>query len=236
MERLTHDADFGLEDWEETLFFVKSDPNGAYNILDIARFQGEAEFDEILKNIALRLAAYEDTGLAPEEIQIQKEAMERMGWFGKMFQRYKGDPRGPIGTLGNAWGKFLVESCIEPARNRQAIKDVDGNTWLPMLLDEFESMADVIEHGQEWIPVKVRLPDKPGHYLVCTNVNYWHGGCMDKNGSSSNAGTTDGYAGTTLSVLDCFYDITGDWNRVCNAHVTHWMPLPQPPKEEKKND
>lgn len=83
-----------------------------------------------------------------------------------------------------------------------------------------------------WIPVEERLPDKPGHYLVCTNVNYWHGGCMDKNGSSSNAGTTDGYAGTTLSVLDCFYDITGDWNRVCNAHVTHWMPLPQPPKEE----
>lgn len=69
MERLTHDVDFGLEDWEETLFFVKSDPSGAYNILDIARFQGEAEFDEILKNIALRLAAYEDTGLAPVEVQ-----------------------------------------------------------------------------------------------------------------------------------------------------------------------
>ena len=87
-----------------------------------------------------------------------------------------------------------------------------------------------------WIPVEERLPDKPGHYLVCTNVNYWHGGCMDKNGSSSNAGTTDGYAGTTLSVLDCFYDITGDWNRVCNAHVTHWMPLPAAPKEENKDD
>ena len=80
-----------------------------------------------------------------------------------------------------------------------------------------------------WIPVEERLPDKPGHYLVCTNVNYWHGGCMDKNGASSNAGTTDGYAGTTLSVLDCFCDITGDWNRVCNAHVTHWMPLPLGP-------
>lgn len=231
MERLTHDADFGLEDWEETLFFVKSDPNGAYNILDIARFQGEAEFDEILKSIALRLAAYEDTGLAPEEVQIQKEAMESMGWFGKMFQRYKGDPRGPIGTLGTTLGKSLVVLNVESAKNRQPVKDVDGNTWLPMLLDEFESMADVIEHGQEWIPVEERLPDKPGHYLVCTNVNYWHGGCMDKNGSSSNAGTTDGYAGTTLSVLDCFYDITGDWNRVCNAHVTHWMLLPKPPKE-----
>lgn len=68
MERLTHEADFGLEDWEETLFFVKSDPNGAYNIIDIAKYQGEPEFDEILKNIALRLAAYENTDLEPEDI------------------------------------------------------------------------------------------------------------------------------------------------------------------------
>ena len=68
MERLTHEADFGLEDWEETLFFVKSDPNGAYNIIDIAKYQGEPEFDEILKNVALRLAAYENTGLEPENV------------------------------------------------------------------------------------------------------------------------------------------------------------------------
>lgn len=69
MERLTHEADFGFEDWEETLFLVKSDPNGAYNILDIAKYSGEPEFDEILKSIALRLAAYENTGLTPEEVQ-----------------------------------------------------------------------------------------------------------------------------------------------------------------------
>ena len=60
MKRLTHEVDFGFEDWEETLFLVGSDPHGAYNILDIARYQGEPEFDEILKNIALRLAAIED--------------------------------------------------------------------------------------------------------------------------------------------------------------------------------
>ena len=76
MERMTHEADFGLEDWEETLFFVKSDPNGAYNILDIAKYQGEAEFDEILKNVALRLAAYEDTGLEPEGVRSQKELFD----------------------------------------------------------------------------------------------------------------------------------------------------------------
>ena len=75
MERLTHEADFGLEDWEETLFFVKSDPNGAYNIIDIAKYQGEPEFDEILKNVALRLAAYENTGLGPEEIVKIRDAL-----------------------------------------------------------------------------------------------------------------------------------------------------------------
>lgn len=76
MERLTHEADFGLEDWEETLFFVESDPNGAYNIIDIAKWQGEPEFDEILKNISLRLAAYENTGLEPEQVLWLKEIMD----------------------------------------------------------------------------------------------------------------------------------------------------------------
>lgn len=60
MERLTQEADFGLEDWEETLFLVKSDPNGAYNIIDIASHVGTKEFDEILINIALRLSEIEN--------------------------------------------------------------------------------------------------------------------------------------------------------------------------------
>ena len=48
--------------------------------------------------------------------------------------------------------------------------------------DVFEMAISALKntHG-EWISVKDRLPDKPGHYLVCTSINYWHGGCMDKN-------------------------------------------------------
>ena len=130
MERLTHDADVGLEDWEETLFFVKSDPSGAYNILDIARFQGEAEFDEILKNIALRLAAYEDTGFTPEEVQQMR-----------------------------------------------------------------------------WIPVEERLPEEKQRVIVrCERV-----------------GTSVGWI------------LWGNWMTDIGpgaGKVTHWMPLPQPPKEE----
>lgn len=81
----------------------------------------------------------------------------------------------------------------------------------------------------EWISVKDRLPEKAGHYLVLTSINYWHGGCLDKN--PDYYGTTKGYENTTMSVLDCFYGPTGDWNRVCNCHVTHWMPLPSLPEE-----
>lgn len=73
MERLTHEADFGLEEWDQTLYTVKNDPGGAYNILDIANHEGEREFNEILKNISLRLKHYEDTNLTPEQIQKLKE-------------------------------------------------------------------------------------------------------------------------------------------------------------------
>ena len=73
MERLTHEADFGLEEWEQTLYSVNSDKGGAYNILDIANHEGEEEFNEILKTISLGLKHYEDTGLTPEEIMELKE-------------------------------------------------------------------------------------------------------------------------------------------------------------------
>lgn len=144
MERLTHDVDFGLEDWEEILFFVKSDPNGAYNILDIARFQGEAEFDEILKNITLRLAAYEDTGLAPEEVQAMR-----------------------------------------------------------------------------WIPVEERLPEESDGAVLLTN------GKTVISGYRNQLFGLDGQHGIFVPAIKK----GGGY-----MQVTHWMPLPKAPKEEKKDD
>ena len=165
---------------------------------------GSPPYPVVTQEIIDRLAAYEDTGLAPEEVQIQKEAMESMGWFGKMFQRYKGDPRGPIGTPGTALGKSLALLIVESAKNRQPVKDVDGNTWLPMLLYEFESMADVIEHGQEWIPVEERLPEEKQRVIVrCERV-----------------GTSVGWI------------LWGNWMTDIGpgaGKVTHWMPPPAPP-------
>lgn len=121
---------------------------------------------------------------------------------------------------------------------RRGSEHCDEKNADPRFLNGVESILEwaqtlpTLTPPNEWVSVEERLPDKPGHYLVCTSVNYWHGGCMNKNGVSSNKGTTDGYVGTTLSVLDCFYDTTGNWNRVYNKHVTHWMPLPAPPTKE----
>ena len=207
MERLTYDCYFGDIHW----WHVKGAGNlGCRQVCEEQEENGckgcpiELAFD--------RLAAYEDTGLAPEEVQIQKEAMESMGWFGKMFQRYKGDPRGPIGTLGGALGKSFALLTVESAKNRQPVKDVDGNTWLPMLLDEFESMADVIEHGQEWVPVKVGLP-MPYENPVLVYDN----------------------SGVGMA----WYSLTMGWMYMTGlgcVDVTHWMPLPAAPKEENKDD
>ena len=57
MERLTQIIDDGLD---EIYFKVHSDKEGAYNILDIAKYSDEEEKQEILLNIAKKLAAYEN--------------------------------------------------------------------------------------------------------------------------------------------------------------------------------
>ena len=133
---------------------------------------------------------------------------------------------------------------MRPIDAVQVLKDINRHRK-PTPVSEFESGFNsglnqamwIITHAptltppNEWVSVEERLPDKPGHYLVCTSINYWHGGCMDVNQEHKyhDSGTPVGYDGTTMSVLDCYYDITGDWNRVCNKHVTHWMHLPEPP-------
>ena len=75
-----------------------------------------------------------------------------------------------------------------------------------------EYLADyLISNGvtvKEWISVKDRMPEYPGHYLVCTSINYWHGECMDINENHKYYpnGTPVGYDGSTMSVIDCYYD------------------------------
>ena len=78
---------------------------------------------------------------------------------------------------------------------------------------------------QEWISVKDRLPDKTGRYLVLKNRIAPD--CLGGNR-------------TDIVILRFFVDKgfrmpthIPDWiNEEINEKVTHWMPLPQPPKGE----
>ena len=78
-----------------------------------------------------------------------------------------------------------------------------------------DDVIDIIDHGvtaQEWISVKDRLPEEKVNCIVY----YQHAYCDN-----------DGY----WAIGICFYD--GEkFQMGLSYKVTHWMPLPEPPKEE----
>lgn len=92
-----------------------------------------------------------------------------------------------------------------------------------------EYLADcLINNGvtvQEWISVNDRLPDETGRYLAVKKRI-----APDELGGSR----------TDIVILRFFVDDgfrmpthIPDWiNEEINEEVTHWMPLPQPPKGE----
>ena len=90
----------------------------------------------------------------------------------------------------------------------------------------------LIAHGvtvNEWISVKDRLPDKDGEYLVFEKGSYGNqirtlrfakdGRKVDK---------YDFYRGWK----NVWYRYDSEWGHITIDSVTHWMPLPQPPKGE----
>ena len=87
---------------------------------------------------------------------------------------------------------------------------------LGKIVEPYEFIADFLIHSgvtvQEWIPVNDELPEEKVNCIVhykhayCDNDDYW-------------------------AIGICFYDgekFKMDWS----YKVTHWMPLPKPPKGE----
>ena len=76
---------------------------------------------------------------------------------------------------------------------------------------------------QEWISVKDRLPETDGIYIVCDcrlNGNQWIHTAGFRKASSS-----------WCELHGMYYDdVYGRYSE--QDKITHWMPLPQPPKGE----
>lgn len=73
-----------------------------------------------------------------------------------------------------------------------------------------------------WISVKDRMPDKVGSYLVCVGTSVFTANYMPAHCAYSQC-VEAGFCS----------DLFG-FTKLLN--VTHWMPLPKPPKEENKTD
>lgn len=78
----------------------------------------------------------------------------------------------------------------------------------------------------EWISVKDRLPESEGDYLICnTNDDHYDVyGCFYDSGSEEFGCWNACYDSFTLGYIG------SDW--IKNEAVTHWMHLPNPPKED----
>lgn len=103
----------------------------------------------------------------------------------------------------------LIELIIDGFRNCTKPHEVCSEL-------DLEAFAEhLIAHGvtvQEWIPVSERLPEDSGYYLVVYRDKY--------NGSISIA-------------FDMYVKCKAGewWENDFMRDVTHWMPLPEAPKE-----
>lgn len=122
--------------------------------------------------------------------------------------------------------RFCVEYCPKTSK---LIKDGKCPTTLTKkAADAIEELLGVIQRQKEminataylplyqkpmkWISVAERLPEKTGEYLVC---GQWIGKPVE----------------TWVCELIAFGNIKGWANEARNPVVTHWMPLPEPPKD-----
>lgn len=75
-----------------------------------------------------------DAVTAIENLMKYKDAVERMGNFGRLFVQYSGDPRGQMGHRGNRTDE------IEDATMFSTIEDVEGDVWRPVLERVLQSL------------------------------------------------------------------------------------------------
>ena len=89
-----------------------------------------------------------------------------------------------------------------------------------------------IAHGvtvQEWISVKDRLPEVGDSYLVVVKYKYDH---EKEYNYDTDVATYYPYDNPS-AYIDERWDTYNDWDEGQQyLHITHWMPLPQPPKGE----
>lgn len=118
---------------------------------------------------------------------------------------------------------YKIEHCPEYMQNwASKIK----RAILDDIVDDVKALPEV-EAEPKWIPVTERLPEVVDSYIVVVKCKYdW-----DKEYEIGvDVATYDPYSDNPY--IDGCWNTYNDWNEGQQyLHVTHWMPLPEPPKE-----
>lgn len=128
----------------------------------------------------------------------------------------------------------MYEELVKRLKEKAERFDYDGWVDTAAILEEaadaIETMREMVAtaHGEfanviqsyeeskpRWIPVTERLPEKNGKYLC--NIKRF----------GQYAGMQYYYVDVLVFQEDCFFE-----DGIGTERVTHWMPLPTPPKEE----
>ena len=107
---------------------------------------------------------------------------------------------------------------------RKFIHQFDGRDVEDAFVEDvLETAADMLERDTRgWISVKDRLPPEK-HYGLTPNADFI---CSD---TCLVTADINGIG----RIVEQDWTVDGTWRRYAGC-VTHWMPLPEPPKEEAK--
>ncbi len=95
----------------------------------------------------------------------------------------------------------------------------------------------LIENGvvvPQWISVKDRLPEKEGQYLCVSyykTTNSWY---INLYWFSKDLYKFNDLYFSDKKGVSGFWDSDSEWGCCHRENVTHWVPLPEPPKAEQK--
>ena len=111
-----------------------------------------------------------------------------------------------------------------PLQNRSYVAGWNG----VINLLEQAPRVDAVEVVQQWIPVSERLPDKDGDYLVVKKI-FNNNIIQDVLSFAKDGRKVDKYD-FHRGWKNVWHYYDSEWGHITVDSVTHWMPLPEPPK------
>ena len=126
------------------------------------------------------------------------------------------------------YAQYLSEECD---------KAIKGDVT-KQLFKRLEFYADrLIENGvvvPQWTSVKDRLPETNGKYLCAEYSKTFKKQYLNVSRFATDLYKVDKHDFCDEKGKSGFYGYSSEWGYFKESDITHWMPLPEPPKAEQK--